>query len=434
MTLAADTHSIAVGLPSSPGGGRVDVYRRSGADWSLAQSISAFGGLTNFGVFVSSRQSLLVISSASLSGRFDVYRLSPSGLFEEAGYTGTNALAPYHFGRTDGASVAVCATNCWTRRANAQGEWVTDATFGPGSQATSNGDQVLMRNSEGIGVYAAGSSQVLLQQLLDTADFAVRDGHLLARASSNSTIVRFFERDTAGVWNPVGEFPLPNIPAASLAVDGNRALVGIQSFSRSGSSWAPSRTVEAIVDPLSIGFGAAVSIAAGRAWVGSPEFNGDVKSGAAWSGLVSEATPTIPALRHLPAGPVMYVGFGQTIRGDGTKVAVASLPRSDVERRIRISVFDSATASLIGSDILTPEAPVRLWKTHVAVDGDIVAVARAFSTANPDILVYRNSGAGYVLAQTLTLPSSSGGNGHGRSVVVAGDWLQASRRSYHRGG
>ncbi|MGB4859836.1 MAG: hypothetical protein WBP11_10980, partial [Dokdonella sp.] len=439
IAVSADADHIAIGLPKSDTNGRVDVYLRTGNTWTLQQSIPAAQGVgpvtgpsPNFGYIVSLRQSLLTVSSGDLTftSQFDTYRLeSASASWILAGYSSQSATSTKVIARTDGQRVASCYTGtCGSRLHDGNGNFSGEGGF-PATSPTPtafeiDGEWFFVRQSSGLNAYQrSGTTWTLRQQFSETGSFALAGGKLVV---ANSSTVNFYSVDGSGIWQPTAARESPS-GSGGTAINPSFASSGIQSFIGQNGPWLASGTVEGVADVASFRFGAAVSLAANRVWIGAPRHNNDFASGAIWMEPLDGNSAAFPRFIDAPCFSASGVGFGQVIATDGARVAVVSLP-DYVDAPLKIRVYSASSLSPIDADITAPPTATRASGVDVAIDGSTMALFRRLSGA-AEVLVYVDSGAGYVLNQTIALTLSAVSR-----VTLRGDLLTVGQMQFQRAG
>ena len=433
VTVSADADHIAIGLRKADMNGRVDVYVRNGTDWKLQQSIPAappvYLSIADFGYAISLRQSLLVVSSGNFPflSQFDTYRYDlATSRWVLAGYS-IASITTTAIAKTDGQRVASCLNNrCGSRLHEGNGVFSAEGEFQSGTVATFAIDGewffTISSGQELRAYQRSGTTWTLRQQFGQTASFAVSDGRLIVGLTASS--VQFYQLDGSGVWQLTDSLADP--AAGSKAINQNFALSGIQSFTTAGGPWTYSSVIEGLTDVANFRFGAAVSLAANRVWIGSPGFNDNFGSGAVWMEPLdgnSLASPRNLAETFLPPN----LAFGQVVATDGIRVAVASLPSSfEAMLPIQIRVYPATSTSTILADISAPPTPTRAGVVDVAIHGNTLALLRAVGGVD-EVLIYENIAAGYVLQQTIDVPQSAF-----RKVILLGDLLLVGHSQFQR--
>ncbi len=434
VTVSADADHIAIGLRKADMNGRVDVYVRNGTDWILQQSIPAappvYLPVADFGYAISLRQSLLVVSSANFPflSQFDTYRYDTmASSWVLAGYS-IASITGTATAKTDGQRVASCLNNrCGSRLHEGNGVFSAEGEFPAPSAPTFaiDGEWIFTASSgQELRAYQrSGTTWTLRQQFGQAASFAVSGGRLIVGLTASS--VQFYQLDGSGVWQLTESLADP--AAGSKTINQTYALSGIQSFTTAGGPWSTSGVVEGVSDVASFRFGAAVSLAANRVWIGSPGYNDDYGSGAVWMDALDGNSQTTP--RNLAATFLApNLAFGQVVATDGIRVAVASLPSFGAALPIQVRVYPATSTSTILANISTPPTATRAGVVDVAIEGNTLALLRAVGGVD-EVLVYENIAASYVLQQTITLPPSAF-----KKVVLLGDLLLVGQSQFQRFG
>ena len=439
VAVSADADHIAIGLRKSDTNGRVDVYVRNGNNWNLQQAIPAAQGAgpvtgpsPNFGYVVSLRQSLLTVSSGDLTftSQFDTYRFdSASAGWILAGYSAQSVTSTKLIARTDGQRVAACyQTNCSSVLHDGNGNFSSEGGF-PASSPTPtdfeiDGDWFFVRQGTGLNAYQrSGITWTMRQQFSEMGSFALSGEKLVV---VNSPTVNFYSVDPAGVWQLTATRESPS-GMGGTALNPSFALSGIQSFNAENGPWLATGTVDGVADVASFRFGAAVSLAANRVWIGSPRHNEDFASGAIWMEPLDGNSAAFPRFIDAPSFSASGVGFGQVIATDGARVAVVSLP-DYLAAPLKIRIYSATSLSPVVADITAPPTVTRASVVDVAIDGSTMVLFRRLSGA-AEALVYVDSGAGYVLNQTIALTLSAVSK-----VMLRGDLLNAGQMQFQRTG
>ena len=436
VAVSADADHIAIGLPKSDTNGRVDIYLRIGNSWTLQQAIPAAQGVgpvtgpsPNFGYFVSLRQSLLTVSSGdrTFSSQFDTYRFDPaSPAWILAGYSVQSVTSTSSIARTDGQRVSSCfSVSCSSRLHDGNGNFSAEGGFSASSSGLAfeiDGEWFFVRQNSGLNAYQrSGTTWTMRQQFSETGSFALSGGKLVV---ANASTVNFYSVDGAGVWQPTETRESPS-GSGGTVINPSFALAGIQSFIGQNGPWLASGTVEGVADVASFRFGAAVSLAANRVWIGTPRHNNDFASGAIWMEPLDGNSAAFPRFIDAPSFSASGVGFGQVIATDGARVAVVSLP-DYLAAPLKIRIYSATSLSPVVADITAPPTVTRASVVDVAIDGSTMVLFRRLSGV-AEALVYVDSGAGYVLNQTIALTLSAVSR-----VILRGDLLNVGQMQFQR--
>ena len=436
VTVSADADHIAIGLPKVDTNGRVDVFLRNGTNWTLQQRISAApgappaGGTTsNFGTFVSIAGSLLTVSSTDLffSSQHDTYRYdSTSGSWVDAGFSQWNPLSTSTIARTDGHRVLACYnTACVIRLFDAAGS-IPGGGSVPFLGSFATADEWIFGYADGaLGAYQLSANAWTLRQQFGTpSSYAATSGKLMLRPSSSQT-THFYEVDGSGVWQMTATAQDPSLPGGK-AINQSFALSGTQSFARRDGTWLPSGTIEGVVDVSSFWFGYSVTLAANHVWIGSPLYNRDYQSGAVWMEPLDGNSSIFPRNLDAPLLHASNAGFGHVIATDGLRVAVASKPTIAMTP-LEVRVYSASSISPLVAEITVPGTLPAPYSVDVDIDGDTLALLRLVNGSPSEVFIYVDSGAGYVLNQTLQLPGVSI-----RKIVLSGDLLAVGQSQFQR--
>ena len=413
----ADAARIAVFYRD--GSNRVDIFVRDGATWSVENTIpNALDGVTTHEMVrdISIAEDLLIVGRGTV-----VFRRDPStGGWNRLSDPFDIAVGINRILATDGTRVATCGGVCRTRLPQPDGVWIDEAQsvdLGPYNLIrvlAVDGEWLFAANSQStVSVLQRVGTEWQFRQVLNRpADSLVADsGRILTGRQFDREPARLWQPDANGFWSVVEQFsaPTPHLPALS----GDRVAVAGRTFHFGQDGWQWSGFVERFPAPGSGYFGMQIAPVPGGVWISGPVSSvSDVGSGGIWP--LSKGASTVGPVVARPAGPAYRDGFGGAVASDGTRVAVLSL-RNQYSNPIttfpdHLSFRSVSTgAELPGSiDLASYSDAYRSYAARIALDGEVVVVAREFlnfeqEISEVDAKVFTAAATGDVLlVQTIT--------------------------------
>lgn len=437
VTLAADSQRLALGAPDAGGVGAVSIYMRDpgSTGWVLEQVLQAPTGAYRFGKTLSLRGNLLVVTSGLplQDGNIFSYRFdSASGAWIDAGFTFDSMMFGELSAVTDGQRIAYCVPmlleGCMTAAYSAEQGWRTEARPDPW---LSQGTKVLALSADQLFV-TIGNQVLVLDQVGSEwhagQQIPVRRAFSLAEDSAALVVSQYgesqiYQRDVGGVWQIAAQLPVVAESGFSAAIAEDLALIGSQAFAHQGNDWTASGDTAGIFDSDGMGFGLSLQLTSGHLWVGAPGFDAhDQEAGSLWVYPAQSAGAATPADLVLPGAPGLLKQFGMRMASDHVRVAVYG--------NESIWIVDATNHQTLQRFEL-PQTTELVWGAGVAIDGNLLVVSRKFQdpdTCASQVLVYRDSGAGFELAQTIDCPAGAPSNTFfGYTVHVRGDWLLSGK-------
>lgn len=386
---AFDADSTRIAVLYRDGSNRVDIFVRSGATWTLEQSIAnALDGVTTHEV----PNDLTIAADILIVGRGTVVfqRDAVAGQWDRISDPFTYAAGINRVLATDGNRVATCYSSCRTRVLQANGAW-TDEAAAAGSMPPTNGNVLAVTDewlfaadsSNNVAVWQRSGSQWLWRQMLAGPVTSLdADGQrVLVAYQSTSGVADLLQPDATGNWHTVAQFEGAN--ARFSALSGTWLAVGGRTFRHGANGWEWAGYVERFPSGGSVFFGSQIVPVPGGVWISGPgSYVADNGSGAVWKMTPGASSVGTPIAK--PSGPALLDGFGAAMASDSGRVAVLSLRSvttpSILEDRVtfRDALGGEALPGLIvmPSYSTPPPQAISPYSTSVSMDGDLVVVAR----------------------------------------------------------
>jgi hypothetical protein len=445
VSLSADPQRLAVGSPLTAGTGKVAIYVHGAgpSGWTLEQTLDTPAGAIQFGKTVSLRGNLLVVTSTQDNGAVYSYRFVPgTGAWVDAGFAFQNSSFGSVSAVSDGERVAYCRPlmvgGCATAVYSDSNGWQTEAIPQPGDPGSGlvvgvSSNWMFVRSGSLITAYAhVGAEWQPRQQISSNGGFSLSaDGTtIVATQAYASQILRV---GSGGLWESVLDMPLGVI---STATDGALALIGSQSFHDDGAQWSASGDAAGLFNLSGTYFGASIEKVNNELWVGASGYaSNDQEAGSVWiyPMLGAGVQPQTPSL--IPAPPALQRHFGEAIAADDARVAVYSIgTQGPTNGHGKVWIYDAAS-HLDLQQIDLPDPSGTVTKLSVAMSGNVLAVSRVVSCASgcaSHVLIYRDGGSGFVLAQTLPIPAGAPASAYfANSTKIQGDWLLSGKLEFH---
>ncbi len=447
IALAADASQIAAGWPDAVSGtGRVDIWSRADAGWTLSASLTTPANARRFGRTVSINDALLVAAGTAVSegGAYvHAFRRDDEGRWVDAGYSSAGYLG---FGpnsaATDGEYIATCVMQSCMRLARNGPGWAPD-THGPWVNAPGalalDGDW-LIASIYGGSLRASRRTGVEWQSVLHVTDlesFAASRDTLVVRhhpsAGSRGTI---YER-VGDEWLAGVDTPIWGASTMHAALGDGVAAFGEQTLIQSAGGWGLSGIVAAEPNAEWAKFGNAIVMVGADAWIGSPgASSSDLRSGAVYRFPVSGIPDFEPSMVPGLASPALDAALGRALATDGTRVVAASLDAAD--RASRIVVYDASPTPQKQTEIDVPNADGNVFRLDVAIHSSVLAFTRRFfdnDVIRAEVHVFREGPTGFGPAGVIALPDDASTlDGYGENVELSDGWLLAGRRMYRESG
>lgn len=443
VTLSADAQRLAIGSPLSSGGGRVTIYVHgtSPTGWILEQTLPAPAGAIEFGKTISLRGNLVVVTSAQDNGAVYSYRYSAgTGTWADAGFQFVNSFIGSVSAVTDGARIAYCRpllqNGCATMMYSDANGWQTESM--PSPAVTSSGQVVgvgasdlFVRNGSILSIYKGTGPQRDLSEefgFIGGFEFSTDGARFVA---STFLTTHFFDPGPMGSWVESSQV---SVFSRSVAIDGDRVIADAQSLQNAGGNWITSGMVDGLKDLTGSSFGI-VEVVDDQLWIGAPGFDSsDSEAGSVWIRPLNASSIPLTGPTLMPTSPALGDYFGSHVVADSGRVAVASAGTSTTNGGVgRVKIFDATSHTLLQSIDL----PILVSNIEdIALEGNTLAIARrrgCFGTCQSDVLVYRDDGAGFALAQTIAFPAGVTSYANfGFSLRIRGDWLLSGKHMFHR--
>jgi hypothetical protein len=445
VSLSADPQRLAVGSPMTAGAGKVMIYVHGAgpSGWTLEQTLDAPAGAIQFGKTVSLRGNLLVVTSTQSYGAVYSYRFVPdTGGWVDAGFTFENVSIGSVSAVSDGERIAYCRplgfAGCATAIYSDSNGWQTEAYPQPGDSGSGrvvgvNSNWMFVRSGNLITAYAhVGAEWQPRQQISSDGGFSMSaDGAAIVATQAYAS--QILKLSAGGVWESVLDVPLG---VSSTAIDGGLALIGSQSFLDDGVTWNASGDAAGLFSLSGTYFGGSIQKVNNELWVGASGYaSNDQQAGSVWiyPMLGAGAQPQTPSL--IPAPPALQRHFGEGIETDGARVAVYSTGApGPTNGHGTIWLYDAAS-HLELQQIDLPDPAGAVTKLSLAISGNVLAVSRVVSCASgcaSHVLIYRDGGSGFALAQTLPVPAGAPANAYfANSTKLQDDWLLSGKLEFH---
>lgn len=443
--LDADAQKIAVGAANSAGGGKVSIYRRGSGPtgWELEEILAAPVGAIGFGHTLSLRGDLLVVTSTQDNGAVYSFKfVTATGEWVDAGFQFENDFLGTVSAVTDGERIAYCRplllAGCATVVYSDENGWYAETNTHPANPSCCrvvgvSPNWLFTRNGGNVAAYErVGAEWALRQQIPSSEAFSLSANGTTIAVSQlyDSQILRV---NASGFWESVMNTPLS---AGSTAIDGNRALVGSQSFLEAGGQWSASGDTAGLIDLSGTFFGGSLVHVGSELWVGASGYRAtDQMAGSVWiypmlGGGVHPTTPTL-----IPAPPALHRYFGAGMTADDSRVAVYSIGTPGPTNGFgKVWIYDAASHQEL-QQLELPDPMGSVTGLSLSIYGDVLAVSRVVSCASgcpSHVLIFRDSGSGFVLAQTLQLPAGAPTSAYfANSTQLNGDWLLSGKLEFH---
>ena len=442
VTLSADFQRLAVGSPLSGGGGRVAIYKHGAgtAGWILEQSIAAPNGANQFGKTVSLRGNLVVVTSAQNNGAVYSFRFDTAqSHWADAGFQFENSLLGSVSAVTDGNRIAYCrplmqsgcATTIYTEAAG----WQTESM--PSPAVTSSGvvvgvgaSDLFVRTGTTLAIYkGTGPQRVFSEKIafIDGLEFSTDGARFVA---STFSAIYIFDPGPMGSWVESSQL---SVSHRLVAIHGDRVLADAQSLRNVAGNWIPTGMVDGLKDLTGSSFGI-VEVVGDQLWIGAPGFDSsDNEAGSVWIRPLNAGSIPLSGPTLIPASPALGDYFGSRVVADSGRVAVASAGPGLTNGGVgRVKIFDATSHTLLQAIDLPDLAS---YIDDIALSGDTLAIARGsgcIGTCQSEVLVYRDYGTGFALAQTIAFPVGATYADFGFTLRIRGDWLLSGKLMFHR--
>lgn len=441
--LALSGETLVLGIPEA---NLVEVYTRSGTQWSKQQRIpSPWIGATNFGSAVAVEGETLAVGAEG---------------------TSTSEGCVYYYTRSNGAWSGVKLP---TPADIATGDYY-------GSEVAISGNTILA-TAPGRGcVYAfqktgqnwdAGTkltSTVLGENVSDFGNaLAIEGDHALIGAADVSLFPPFLSdsgkvfaaRRIGGVWQLTGSLVDPGRQGlhkfgCALAIRGTRALVGDMSRTTAGGRmtgdatfyhlendiWSPGTTVDPGDDAGGSRYGRAVAVDGDTLAIGAgAESNADgllheavhvfKRTGTGWTHQARLGDPA-------PATRGVVTGFGSALAISGDTVVVGSPTRSNSDNPFdqdgSVHIFERSGEQW---NLITELAGTGQFGISLAAEGNTVAIGAPYfplpgeALRQGKVFIYTRDATAWTQTAELLAPTDADYNNFGRSVALDGGTLLA---------
>lgn len=274
----------------------------------------------------------------------------------------------------------------------------------------------------------------------DTWAFVGVPNSINACDPGTSGAVRVY-RLLSGQWSMVDTLlPLTNFPGdefgSALAFDGNRLVVSMPGYFRSGSSdhfggvvvfeyvgfeWVATQVIEG--NDTDQGFGRAVALSGNHLAIGMPD-----ASAGGWVGLYElDANSDFQIQTNLTSGIVSSnAGFGATLSMMGDNLLVGAPNHNGGEGYVSAWSFDSQSGSWVSSSIAPAASIVAGSRFGTSIDqtADFAFVGIPGDALEPGrVAAYPRAAQGYGQPIMVAAPPSASSMGFGASIAVKDNML-----------